>query len=71
MICSRFYIILRGNVSVMHKDALEDVDLGDEGDPRSCDRSTLGNELVKLGKLLSLSKSSKPYKISCFAFMKS
>ena len=45
----RFYIILRGSVSVIHKDSLEDIDLGEEGEPRSVDRATLGNELVRLG----------------------
>ena len=45
----RFYIILRGQVSVLHKDAFEDVDLGDEGQQKKVDRSTLGSSLVVLG----------------------
>ena len=40
---------MRGSVSVIHKDALEDIDLGDEGEPRSVDRSSLGTELARLG----------------------
>ena len=40
-------------MSVIHKDALEDIDLGDEGEPRSVDRATLGTELVRLGKPFS------------------
>jgi hypothetical protein len=46
--CS-FYIILRGTVSVLHKEALEDVDLGDEGQQREADRTTLGATIVSLG----------------------
>ena len=46
----RFYIILRGQVSVLHKDAFEDVDLGDEGQAKKVDRGTLGSCLVVLGE---------------------
>ena len=35
---------------MLHKDAFEDVDLGDEGTPKKVDRSTLGNCLVVLGE---------------------
>ena len=38
-------------MAVLHKESLEDVDLGEEGEPRFVDTSTLGNELVTLGKL--------------------
>lgn len=55
VIC-RFYIILRGSVSILHKDSLEDVDLGEEADQRQIDRSTLGNKLVTLGKELEKHK---------------
>ena len=48
----RFYIILRGQVSVLHRDAYEDMDLGEEGQKRRVDISTLGNLLVQLGDLL-------------------
>ena len=54
----RFYIILRGKVSILHKDALEDVDLGDEGEPRTVDRTTLGNCLVTFGGTLTITDIS-------------
>ena len=54
----RFYIVLRGTVSVFHKDSLEDVDLGAEGKPRHVDKSTLGNVLVTLGRRPSRSLST-------------
>lgn len=46
----RFFIVLRGSVSVMLKDSLEDVNLGEEVlEPRNIDRASLGTAVVTLG----------------------
>lgn len=45
----RFFIILRGCVSVMIKEQADDQDLGDETlDARHFDREQLGNAVVQL-----------------------
>ena len=45
----RFFIILRGSVSVMIKDQPDDLDLGDETlEARQFERPQLGNAVVQL-----------------------
>ena len=61
----RFYIVLRGTVSVLLKESLEDVELGEEGSNTHVDRSTLGNVVVTLGELIINSLTLTMLKYVC------
>ena len=67
----RFFIILRGSVSVMIKDQADDLDLGDETlEARQFERAQLGNAVVQLRMYLkNISINSLLQIPVCFVFV--